>query len=83
MKSCAVQRVVLATFKGLMVAFVVLDLPLLVDLAGEPLVGLLMALVTLASFAGTDLVFVFSDVDAADLDTDADGRAMVNSFLKW
>jgi len=69
--------VVLATFKGLMVAFVVLDLPLLMGLAGEPLVGLLMALVTLASFAGTDLVFDFSDFEAGELD--ADGRAMVNS----
>ena len=82
MKSCAVQRVVLATFKGLMAAFVVLDLPLLMGWAGEPLVGLLMALVTLvtsASFAGTDLVFDFSDFEAGELDLDADGRAMFNS----
>ena len=70
---------VLATFKGLMAAIVVLDLPLLMGLAGEPLVGLLMALVTLASFAGTDLVFDFSDFEAGELDLDADGRAMVNS----
>jgi len=61
---------------------VVLDLPLLMGWAGEPLVGLLMALVTLvtsASFAGTDLVFDFSDFEAGELDLDADGRAMFNS----
>ena len=74
---------VLATFKGLMAAIVVLDLPLLMGLGGETLAGFLMARVTLAIFADTDLFFDFSDVDAADLDTAADGRAMVNSFLKW
>jgi hypothetical protein len=52
-------------------------------LDGETLAGFLMARVTLAIFADTDLFFDFSDVDAADLDTAADGRAMVNSFLKW
>ena len=62
-----------------MTDFADLDLPLLMGLAGEPLVGLLMALVTLASFAGTDLVFDFSDFEAGELDLDADGRAMVNS----
>jgi hypothetical protein len=62
-----------------MAAIVVLDLPLLMGWAGEPLVGLLMALVTLASFAGTDLVFDFSDFEAGELDLDADGRAMFNS----
>jgi hypothetical protein len=33
----------------------------------------------LASFAGTDLVFDFSDFEAGVLDLDAEGRAMVNS----
>jgi hypothetical protein len=83
MKSCAVQRVVLGIFRGLMTDFADLDLPLLMGLGGETLAGFLMARVTLAIFADTDLFFDFSDVDAADLDTDADGRAMVNSFLKW
>ena len=54
-------------------------LPLLMGLDSEPLVGLLMALATLASFAGTDLVFDFSDFEAGVLDLDAEGRAMVNS----
>ena len=49
---------------------------------------LLGFLTALPAFAGADAVllvtaFDFSGLGAADLDADADGRAMVNSFGGW
>ena len=85
MNSCGVQRVVLGIFRGLMADKAVFEVPLLL--------GFLTAfwadgLTALPVFAGADVdllvtTFDFSGLVAADLDADADGRAMVNSFGGW
>ena len=77
MNSCGVQRVVLGIFRGLMADKAVFEVPLLL--------GFLTALPV---FAGADVdllvtTFDFSGLVAVDLDADADGRAMVNSFGGW
>jgi hypothetical protein len=76
MNSCGVQRVVLGTFKGLMTAFVVLDLPPWMAFVAELLAGVWRAL---AIFAGGNLVFDFTDFVGEECAFDADARAMVNS----
>jgi hypothetical protein len=76
MNAWGVHRVVLATFKGLMAAIVVLDLPPLMVFVAELLVGVWRAL---ATFAGGNLVFDFTDFVGEECAFDADERAMVNS----
>jgi len=85
MNSCGVQRVVLGIFRGLMADKVVFDAPLLLGFLTAFWTDVLTAL---PAFAGADAVllvtaFDFSGLGAADLDADADGRAMVNSFGGW
>jgi ammonia channel protein AmtB len=82
MNSCGDQRVVLGIFRGLMADKVVFEVPLLMGFVTAFLVDVFTALL---AFAGADWTFVvtafdFKGLGAADLDVDADGRAMVNSF---
>ena len=85
MNSCGVQRVVLGIFRGLMADKVVFEALLLLGFLTAFWADVLTAL---PAFAGADAVwlvtaFDLSGLGAADLDADADGRAMVNSFGGW
>ena len=64
---------------------VVFDAPLLLGFLTAFWTDVLTALPAFAGVGGALLVttFDFSGLVAADLDADADGRAMVNSFGGW
>ena len=76
MNSCAVQRVVLGIFRGLMADRLVLDFSPVMAFAADTFLGGLNAL---ANLVGADFVFVFTDFMAVDCVVEADARGMVNS----